>query len=156
VKASNIEIRVDDLSDPRIAEFLRAHLNDMHANSPPESVHALDLSGLKRPEITFWSAWSDSTLVGCGALKRLDESHGELKSMRTSPAHRRMGIGLLILEHILGEARRLGLQRLSLETGSMEFFNPAHALYKNCGFVECPPFGDYIEDPNSLFMTRTL
>src|SRR5215475_7825970 len=117
----NIQIRVDDLSDPRIAAFLEDHMKDMRATSPPESIHALDLNGLKKPEITFWTAWNDSELIGCGALKRLDAEHAELKSMRTSPLHRREGLGRLILQFIMDEARRLGYRRMSLETGSMKF-----------------------------------
>lgn len=152
----NVRIRVDDLSDPKIAEFLEEHMRDMRRISPPESVHALDLQRLKRPEITFWSAWSDAELVGCGALKRLDNEHAELKSMRTSTALRRTGIGKLILEHIMGEARRLGYQRMSLETGSMAFFEPARSLYASYGFVRCPPFANYKEDPYSVCMTRHL
>ena len=152
----NIHIKVDDLTDPRIAEFLEDHLVDMHSTSPPESVHALDLHGLRKPEITFWSAWSQSTLVGCGALKRLSDEHGELKSMRTSPMHRRNGIATILLQHVLNEARRAGYRRLSLETGSMEFFEPARALYERHGFEYCPPFGDYQPDPNSVFMRLDL
>ena len=152
----NLEIRVDDLSDPRIAEFLADHLRDMYATSPPESVHALDLSGLKKPGITFWSAWNGTALVGCGALKRLDSQHVELKSMRTSPAHRRTGIGRTILEFILNEARVAGYRRMSLETGSQPFFEPARSLYSSYDFTYCGPFADYRDDPNSVFMTRAL
>ncbi len=151
-----LEIRVDDLSDLRIADFLQEHLKDMHATSPPESVHALNLEGLKKPEITFWSAWKGSELVGCGALKRLDAAHAELKSMRTSPKHRREGLGKAILKFLLDEARRRGYRRVSLETGSMTFFEPARSLYANHGFTFCAPFADYTDDPNSVFMTRSL
>jgi putative acetyltransferase len=152
----NVQIRIDDLSDPRIAELLEEHLRDMRAISPPESVHALDLDRLKKPEILFWCAWSGAELVGCGALKRLDAEHAELKSMRTVPLHRRKGIGTLMLEHIISEARRLGYRRLSLETGSMAFFEPARSLYASYGFAYCPPFADYKEDPYSVCMTRDL
>jgi putative acetyltransferase len=152
----NAHIRLDDLSDPRIAEFLEEHLTEMRSVSPPESVHALDLARLRQPEITFWSAWSGSDLVGCAALKRLDAKHAELKSMRTSSRHRRQGVGKLILEHVLSEARRLGYLRMSLETGSMAFFEPAHALYASYGFVRCAPFANYREDPNSVCMTCAL
>ncbi len=151
-----LNIRVDDLSDPRIAEFLEDHLKDMRATSPPKSIHALDLNGLKKPEITFWTAWHESMLMGCGALKRLDAEHAELKSMRTSPQHRRQGLGKSILNFILDEARRRGYRRMSLETGSMAFFEPARTLYLNHGFVFCEPFADYKLDPNSVFMTRNL
>jgi len=152
----NVQIRIDDLADPRIAELLEEHLKDMRRISPPESVHALDLERLKKPEITFWSVWSDSELVGCGALKRLDAEHAELKSMRTTLSHRRKGIGKLILEHALNEARRLGYRRMSLETGSMSFFEPARSLYASYGFEHCAPFADYKVDPYSVCMTRSL
>lgn len=152
----NLQIELDDLSDPRIASLLQEHLDDVCRTSPPESVHALDLSGLRRPEITFWSAWNGSDLVGCGALKHLNKDHAELKSMRTPNAYRRKGVGKLILEHILKEARQRGYQRVSLETGSMEFFEPARRLYASYGFVPCQPFADYRDDPNSCFMTLKL
>jgi putative acetyltransferase len=152
----NLAIRIDDLSDPRIADFLNDHLKDMFATSPPESVHALDLDGLKRPEISFWSAWDGETLVGTAAIKRLDAAHAELKSMRTSPAYRRRGVAATMLEFVLGEARRRGYRRMSLETGSMAFFEPARTLYARNGFEYCGPFADYWNDPNSSFMTRTL
>lgn len=152
----NLHIKIDDLSDPRIAALLQEHLDDMYRTSPPESVHALDLSELKKPEITFWSAWKDAELVGCGALKHLDAEHAELKSMRTPNAHRRKGIGKLILDHILNEARQRSYRRVSLETGSMEFFEPARRLYARYGFTPCKPFAGYGDDPNSFFMTRTL
>src|SRR5689334_17645007 len=128
-KLCDVAIKIDDLSDPRIAELLEDHLRDMRSVSPPESVHALDLERLKRPEITFWSVWCGDELAGCGALKRLDAGHAEIKSMRTARAYRRKGIGKAILEHIMGEARRAGYRRLSLETGSMAFFEPARTLY---------------------------
>jgi len=152
----NVQIRIDDLSDPRIAAFLEEHLRDMRRISPPESVHALDLERLKKPEIFFWSAWNSSELVGCGALKKLDAEHAELKSMRTANLYRRSGVGKLILEYILSEARRLGYRRVSLETGSMSFFEPARALYASYGFVPCAPFANYKEDPNSVYMTLIL
>ena len=153
---NKLQIRSDDLSDPRIAEFLADHLRDMYATSPPESVHALDLAGLKKPEISFWTVWDDNELVGCGALKRLDAEHAELKSMRTALTRRKQGLGKLILQFILQEARRRGYRRMSLETGSMKFFEPARSLYASYGFKNCEPFADYKEDPNSVFMTMSL
>lgn len=117
---------------------------------------ALDLDGLRRPEVTFWSVLDGDALVGCGAIKKLDAGHAELKSMRTSSAHKRSGIASQLLEHILTEAKRMGLTRISLETGSAEFFQPARRLYRKFGFDYCEPFGDYRPDPNSVFMTRTL
>lgn len=151
-----MEIRVDDLSGPEIKALLQEHLDSMHRLSPPESVHALDLSGLRRPDVTFWTVWSSGELLGCGALRELSPTHGEVKSMRTANAHRRCGAGRAVLMHILDEARRRSYERLSLETGSMAAFAPAHRLYESFGFRYCGPFGDYAEDPNSLFMTKNL
>lgn len=147
-------IRVDDLAGPEIRALLEEHLADMHAISPPESAHALDLDGLRRPEITFWTAWSGNALLGCGALKELSPDHGEVKSMRTARAHRRGGVARAMLAHIVAEARRRGYERLSLETGSMAEFAPARALYERFGFGYCGPFAGYVDDPNSVFMTR--
>nr|WP_282450229.1 GNAT family N-acetyltransferase [Microbulbifer sp. CAU 1566] len=143
---------MDDLSGEEIAVFLQAHIDDMRAISPPESKHALDLKGLRSPEITFWSAYHGGVLVGCGALKELTSEHGEIKSMRTGATARGKGIATAVLQHILGEARKRGYTRLSLETGSMDFFKPAHRLYTRHGFELCAPFADYVDDPNSLFM----
>jgi len=128
----------------------------MAAVSRPESRHALNLDGLRKPDITFWSAWQDSELVGCGALKELDAEHGEIKSMRTAVDHMRQGVGSFVLQHIISEAKRRGYRRLSLETGSMPYFAPAHALYQKFGFKRCAPFADYREDLNSVFMMREL
>lgn len=150
------EIRLDDLCDPRIAAFLEDHLQDMRAVSPPESKHALDLDGLRRPQIRFWSAWQGDTLMGCVALKRLDAAHGELKSMRVAPQVRRQGLARELLLHVLEQARAAGMARISLETGSMAFFAPARALYAAHGFVACAPFADYRPDPHSVFMTRAV
>lgn len=124
--------------------------------TPLESKHALDFDSLRKPEITFWSALDGDSLVGCGAIKRLDEGHAELKSMRTRPRRQRSGIASQLLEHILSEAKAMGLTRLSLETGSAEFFLPARRLYEKFGFQPCDPFADYQPDPNSTFMTKTL
>ncbi len=151
-----MEIKVDDLSGPEVRALLEEHLRHMHSVSPPESVHALDLEGLRRPEVTFWTAWEGGELVGCGALKQLDPRHGEVKSMRTAAAHLRKGVAARLLEHILAEAARRGYARLSLETGSQDAFEPARQLYARFGFDYCEPFADYREDPNSVFMTREL
>ncbi len=151
-----MQIRLDDLSDPRIAAFLQEHIRDMRAVSPPQSKHALDLEGLKRPEIRFWSGWIGPELVACAALKQLDATHGELKSMRTSSGHRRQGLAQAMLLHVLERARSAGLRRVSLETGSMPFFEPARRLYQRHGFVPCEPFADYRPDPNSVFLTRVV
>lgn len=151
-----MRIEVDDLSDPAIRALLDEHLRSMHALSPPESVHALDLDGLRRPGITFWSAWEGTLLLGCGALKQFDRRHGEIKSMRTPAALRRRGAGRAILAHIIEVARSRGYERLSLETGSMDEFKPAQQLYQAFGFTVCAPFGEYAEDPNSVFMSLRL
>lgn len=153
---NGVRIVVDDLAGPEIAAFLDEHVQQMRAISPPESKHALDLDGLRRPEITFWSVWDGVELVGCGALKTLDAGHAELKSMRTAPARARSGVASLLLTHILAEARRLGFTRLSLETGAADFFRPARNLYEKFGFARCEPFGDYRPDPLSVFMTTIL
>jgi putative acetyltransferase len=151
-----MKIRIDDLSGPEIAGLLREHLHSMTLHSPPESIHALDLEALRKPEITFWSAWDGTELMGCGAVKELDARHGEIKSMRTASAHLRKGVAAALMSHILDEAQRRSYQRLSLETGSMEAFAPAHRLYASFGFKECAPFADYVEDPYSIFMTKEL
>lgn len=151
-----LDIRVDDLRGPEIAVFLEDHIRDMRSVSPPESKHALDLDGLRKPEITFWTVWQNQQLVGCGAIKELDPVHGEIKSMRTSTTHRGKGIATFVLRHIIEEAVRRGYQRVSLETGSMPFFEPARRLYRAHGFVECGPFANYRLDPNSVFMMKPL
>ena len=151
-----MHIETDDLSRTEIHALLEEHLRDMHTWSPPESVHALDLAKLRQPDITFWSAWDGALLLGCGALKELDRHHGEVKSMRTPNALRRRGAGRALLATIVDTARARGYRRLSLETGSMAAFAPAQRLYQSVGFEFCGPFGDYIEDPNSVFMTLAL
>jgi putative acetyltransferase len=151
-----VKIVVDDLSGPEIAQFLADHVVQMRSVSPLESKYALDLDGPRRPEITFWSVWDDDRLVGCGAIKRLDAGHAELKSMRTAPARRRSGIGALLLAHIIAESQRFGFTRLSLETGSADFFQPARSLYERFGFAYCEPFADYKPGPHNVFMTRAL
>jgi putative acetyltransferase len=151
-----MNIRVDDLNGPEILQLLQDHLQSMYLHSPPESVHALDIEALRKPEITFWTVWQDSELMGCGALKELDPSHGEIKSMRTASAHLRKGVAAALMVHILDEARTRSYRRLSLETGSMKAFEPARSLYTRFGFKSCSPFADYVEDPFSVFMTREL
>jgi len=151
-----MRIERDDPLRPDVLALLNEHLANMHALGPPESTHALDANGLKSPGVTFWTVWQDNLLLGCGALTELDSTHGEVKSMRT-PAHlRRRGAGRAVLTHILAEAKARGYRRLSLETGSMEAFRPAHKLYESVGFVYCGPFGPYKEDPYSTFMTLEL
>lgn len=152
----SLDIRLDDLHGAAIIALLEEHLRSMEDTAPPESRHALDLDGLRRPEIRFWSAWSGGSLAGCGALKHLDAGHAEIKSMRTATAHLRRGVASAVLRHLLDEAQRSGYRRLSLETGSMAYFEPARRLYARHGFTPCAPFAGYREDPNSVFMTREL
>ncbi len=151
-----MRILIDDLEGTEIRGLLSEHLQAMEQTSPPESRHALDLAGLRYPDVTFWSIWDGAELAGCGALKELDATHAEIKSMRTAAAHLRKGVASKMLEHLIAEARRRGYRRLSLETGSMAYFEPARKLYASFGFVPCAPFGNYKEDPNSVFMTKLL
>lgn len=151
-----MQIEVDDLSRREVHALLQAHLDAMHANSPPGSVHALDLGALKRPDVTFWTAWEDGQLLGCGALKQLDAHHAEIKSMRTAASHLRKGVARAILEVILTEALKRAYRSVSLETGTGAAFAPAHTLYESLGFSRCGPFGDYVEDDFSVFMTKQL
>ena len=149
-------VREDDLSGAATRELIARHLTGMHDTSPPESVHALDIDGLRHPSITFWSAWVGGELAGIGALKRIDDSRGELKSMRVDDRFRGSGIGRAILRHIVGVARARGMTSLWLETGSPEDFVPAQRLYESEGFTRCGPFDGYAADPFSVFMTRAL
>jgi putative acetyltransferase len=151
-----MEIREDDLSRIETILFLEGHLENMKQITPPESVHALGVEALRSPEITVWSAWEGDALLGCGALRALDPGSGEIKAMRTDEAHRRKGVGSRILEHIIGEARRRGYRRLYLETGAMPEFAAGRALYTRYGFEFRGPFGDYKDDPNSVFMVKEL
>lgn len=151
-----MEIREDDLSGPEIIELLHEHLRCMERVSPAESRHALNLDGLRKPGITFWSIWNGNDLSGCGALKELDKQHAEIKSMRTAYAYQRKGVASQMLQHIIAEAKRQGYRRLSLETGAVEYFEPARKLYAGFGFKSCAPFGSYLEDPNSFYMSKKL
>ena len=151
-----MQIREDDLTGKKIADLLREHLENMHEITPPQSVHALDLEALRSPDITFWAAWEGDELLGCGALKELDSRTGEVKSMRTAKAHRRRGVASKILEHIIKEALRRAYDCLNLETGAFPEFAPARALYIRYGFEYRGPFAEYIDDPNSVFMTKKL
>jgi putative acetyltransferase len=146
----------DDLTGPEIRALLETHFAGMLASSPPRSCHFLDFDGLNAPDVTFWSLWDNNELAGCGALKQLSATHGEIKSMRTHEDHLRQGVGAMMLTHIISEARERGYRRLSLETGSSEAFVPAMALYEAHGFQYCAPFGDYVEDPFSRLMTLAL
>ena len=151
-----MEIRIDDLRGPEIAALLTEHLDCMAQVSPPESRHALDLEGLRQPRITFWTVWDGPRLAGCGALKEIGPTHGEVKSMRTTKTHLRRGVASVLLQHIIAEAKRRGYSRLSLETGSMAYFEPARSLYRKAGFKECAAFIGYKPDPNSTFFTREI
>jgi putative acetyltransferase len=151
-----MQIQIDDPALPDVYALLDEHMRNMHELSPPESVHALDVAKLKSPEITFWTVRDGELLLGCGAIKELDATHGEVKSMRTPVALRRRGAGRALLAQIIRVARERGYQRLSLETGSLEAFLPAQRLYESFGFVHCAPFGEYKPDLNSVFMTLSL
>jgi putative acetyltransferase len=151
-----LTFRVDDLSGTATRALIARHLAGMHELSPPESVHAFDADKLRQPDVTFWSAWLCGDLAGCGALKRLDAVRGEIKSMRVADAFLRRGIGRAILDHLMREACARGMRSLWLETGSAPAFTPALRLYESAGFVRCPPFDGYVDDPFSLFMMRAL
>jgi putative acetyltransferase len=151
-----IRIVLGDFSDPRVTDLLRVHSTTARAQTAPGSAHALDVAGLQAPDITFWTIWEDDTLLGVGALKRLSADHGEVKSMHTAAPVRRKGAGSAMLRHIIAAARACGMARLSLETGTWDYFRPARAFYARHGFVECPPFADYVLDPNSVFMSLDL
>jgi putative acetyltransferase len=144
------------LDDPRVVALLDLHVTRARAETARGSAHALDLAGLRAPEVTFWSAWEGDEVVGVGALKRLTADHGEIKSMHTAETARGRGVGSAILHHIMAAARTRGMTRLSLETGSWPYFAAARSLYARHGFVVCEPFGDYRDDPNSVFMTLSL
>jgi len=150
------EIKLDDLSGEPIIALLEEHLADMQAMSPPESKHALDLDALKSKSVKFWTIWEGDDLAGFAAYKKLDDVHAEVKSMRTARSHRNKGIASRLLTHLVNDARLSGYQKLSLETGTMGYFKPAHALYKKYGFIDCGPFSNYVEDPNSQFMCLAL
>ncbi|MBU2978783.1 GNAT family N-acetyltransferase [Alteromonas sp. C1M14] len=151
-----MDIRVGELRKAEVIALLQEHHEDMLIHSPPESVHALDLSGLEVPTVTFWSLWVDQKLAGIGALKELDKEHGEIKSMRTSTNFLRKGIARQLLEHIIKESTLRSYKKVSLETGTKEAFLPAQNLYQQFGFQKCEPFGNYKEDPYSMFMTKVL
>jgi len=151
-----IELRAGGLDRTEVIELLKKHEQINRDVSPPESCHVFNIERLKGDDVFFWSAWEDETLLGVGAFKRLSAAHGEVKSMHTRDVARRRGVGALILEKLISAAREKGMSRLSLETGSMDYFAPARALYERHGFVECEPFADYVSDPNSLFMTREI
>ena len=151
-----MHIEIDDLSRPQVRALLEEHLSNMYELSPLDSVYALDLKALRSPDITFWTAWDETTLVGCGALKELTPTHGEIKSMRTPAATRGRGAGRYVLAHIISVAQDRGYTRLSLETGTHPAFEPAHNLYRSEGYKVSGPFGSYSSDPHSVFMDIQL
>jgi putative acetyltransferase len=151
-----VRIEIDDLSRPEVLALLEEHLRNMHELTPPEFVFAFDAAKLRAPDVTFWTAWNDATLVGCAALKELSPTQGEVKSMRTPARLRRQGAGRALLDHILQVARARGYHELFLETGCQPAFAPAHALYRSAGFRDCGPFGSYQENGNSVFMVLQL
>ena len=149
-------IKIDDLHGPEIAQLLQEHLDHMHSVSPAASVHALDIEALRRPDITFWSAWEDHHLCGCGAIKKINAEYAELKSMRTAKEYQRQGVALNILNTVIIEAKARGYKKLYLETGSQPAFAPARTMYLNRRFKLCEPFEGYIHDENSVFMSLDL
>ena len=151
-----MKIQVDNLESIEVKQLLQEHHDDMLKHSPPESVHALDLASLKAPDVTFWTVLIDGQLAGCGALKRLNEKHAELKSMRTSQKFLRKGVAAKLLAHMMAIAKAQSYQKISLETGTMEAFAPAQKLYKSFGFKECQPFSNYQEDPYSIFLSKSV
>ncbi|MGB1262559.1 MAG: GNAT family N-acetyltransferase [Cognaticolwellia sp.] len=151
-----MEIKIDDLTSGDVIALLKEHLVDMYATSPAESVHALDINALSDPTLTFYSCWQNGVFLGCAALRELAHNHVEIKSMRTASNARNLGVASLLMQHIIAVAKQRNVQRISLETGAMEFFKPARALYKKFGFEFCAPFGDYQADPNSVYMRYNL
>jgi putative acetyltransferase len=151
-----VQIRLDELRGAQVIALLQEHFSTMHRVSRPESCHVLDLAGLRQPDVTFWSVWDGDQLAGCGALKALSADHGEIKSMRTASSQLRKGAASNLMRHMIEEAKRRSYRRLSLETGSMAYFDPARALYASFGFVPCPPFNGYVEDANSVYMAKDL
>ncbi|NYF09305.1 putative acetyltransferase [Leifsonia sp. AK011] len=151
-----MKIDSDDPTSPDVRPLLEEHLRDMWATSPPESVHALDPETLAGTDIEFFTAREDGAVIGCGALKHLDATHGEFKSMRTSAGARGRGVASALLEHLLGVARERGYERVSLETGAEDYFEPARRLYERYGFIPCEPFAAYTDDPNSVYLSRAL
>jgi len=151
-----IEFRRADFSDARLVAFLQAYLDELAPTAPAESRHALDLTGLEQPSVRLFVAYEGSDIAGTGALARMEPGHEELKSMRTDPARRGGGIASRMLSHLLEDARTRGVERVSLDTGSMDCFRPARALYAKAGFEVCEPYGRHIHDPNTVYMTLEL
>ncbi|MCR9195530.1 MAG: GNAT family N-acetyltransferase [Hyphomonas sp.] len=152
----SVRIQSANLETPEFAALIDTHAKLMLSLSPPGSCHFLPMDGLKRPDVTVWEMREGDALIGCGALQHLSDTHGEVKSMHTLARYRGAGLGRKMLEHVIAVAKERGYDRLSLETGSMDGFKPSRMLYQSFGFELCPPFGDYVEDPHSVFMTRTM
>ena len=145
-----------NFDNPKVNELLTKHFIELRAASPEGSAHVLDIPGLKVPSIKFWSLWQDNNLIGCGALKFLDSQHGEFKSIRIHDKFRKQGHGINVINHLINEAKKLSIKRLSIETGAGDFFIPARKLFKNSGFTVCEPFAHYKEDVNSVYLTKLI
>jgi putative acetyltransferase len=151
-----IRITQGDVADPRVLALIETHVSLARGSTAPDSAHALDITGLQSPDVELYTLWDDDVPVAIGALKHLSPDHGEVKSMFADPSARRRGTGSAMLAHIIATAKERGMSRLSLETGSWEYFAPARAFYQRHGFRECEPFAQYVPDPNSVFMTLSL
>ena len=145
-----------NFDDPKVHELLTKHFIELRAASPVGSAHVLDIPGLKVPSIKFWSLYNNDQLMGCGALKFLDKGHGEFKSIRIHDNFRKKGHGIIVINHLISEAKKLDIKRLSIETGAGDFFVPARKLFKSCGFELCEPFAHYKEDVNSVYLTKLI
>ena len=146
----------DNFNNPEVHKLLIKHFIELRAASPEGSAHVLDINGLKHSSIKFWSLWKNKTLAGCGALKFLNNHHGEFKSIRVHNDFRGKDNGIKIIEHLIDEAKKLGIKRLSIETGAGKFFEPARKLFKKCNFEPCKPFAHYKEDVNSIYLTKLI
>ena len=146
----------NNFDEPQVNELLTKHFIELRTVSPPGSTHVLDIPGLKDPTIRFWSLWDADNLVGCGALKLLEKEHGEFKSIRVADKFRKNGMGEKIISHLIDQAKQIGIKKISIETGSGEFFIPARKLFKKFGFKECKPFAHYKEDPNSCYYSLNI
>ena len=146
----------NNFNNPRVNTLLRHHFVQLKSNSPEGSTHVLDIEGLKVPSIKFWSIWDEDNLIGCGALKFLEKTHGEFKSIRIADEFRNMGYGIKLLNHLIMEAKKNGVYKISLETGAGNFFKPARKLFKNAGFKKCEPFAHYKIDSNSCYYSKNI
>ena len=147
---------VGNFDNPEVNELLKNHFIELRAASPEGSAHVLDIPGLQIDSIKFWSLWENDKLMGCGALKFIDQKHGEFKSIRVHQNFRNKGYGIKIINHLIEEAKKLNIERISLETGAGEFFDPARKLFKKCNFLPCDPFAHYKKDKNSIYLTKII